>query len=424
MKNFLALSLVFFALSVCNGQELYIDSVATHVDGQLSGFVKLHYNDKKRLHTVSETYYEDDALITDLVELFQDESLFTDSMIFATVYPSGGRTETFKTVYLKQPDSKIAYKIYQNDDEEIVLSTEGLMTLNDAGLVVETNYRYLDDLDQNLQRLKLMYNEQGQIDSVYGVQIDESTMAVEELYAAKFIYENGNRKESRKYYYGFLFEVVTYEGYVGEFPSVTKFFGLDFFTQELNLNSIDSLTFNPDGSISEYFYTDFYFEETTLEKYTYETGSFSVYSYPELNSALNMLSIASGYQSEIKPFTGFLNSKNKLEKIEYFTDQGNGFLLDKIEYVYYLDVLSPAKEVSSNLSQLLLYPNPSSDLLFIDGNVGYERWYIVNGKGQVMMNGSSHQNGIDISKLEAGTYHLIFKSADLKDAAVSSFLKI
>jgi hypothetical protein len=61
----------------------------------------------------------------------------------------------------------------------------------------------------------------------------------------------------------------------------------------------------------------------------------------------------------------------------------------------------------------LLYPNPTSDKLFVQGMDRYIAYSILDMNGRILQSGSlSSQADIDVSKLAAGVYQLSLKAGD------------
>ncbi len=85
------------------------------------------------------------------------------------------------------------------------------------------------------------------------------------------------------------------------------------------------------------------------------------------------------------------------------------------------DVMSTAAS-EVNYEDIITYPNPSTDQLYINGNIGNYTYEIYNNIGQPIANGSIVNNHIDISKLAAGNYKMILHRDEKLYKA--SFVKI
>ena len=86
----------------------------------------------------------------------------------------------------------------------------------------------------------------------------------------------------------------------------------------------------------------------------------------------------------------------------------------EIDYVrVYQKAITTAVNGAPKEIGALLYPNPTSDKLFVQGMDRYIAYSILDMNGRILQSGSlSSQADIDVSKLAAGVYQLSLKAGD------------
>ncbi len=105
-------------------------------------------------------------------------------------------------------------------------------------------------------------------------------------------------------------------------------------------------------------------------------------------------------------------------EIQHYTDKrDNSFVGDgsmKIDYVrVYQKAITTAVNGAPNETGALLYPNPTSDKLFVKEMGRFTSYAISDMNGRILQSGSlGGQADIDVSKLAAGLYQLSLKARD------------
>ena len=104
--------------------------------------------------------------------------------------------------------------------------------------------------------------------------------------------------------------------------------------------------------------------------------------------------------------------KNNFEL--YITDEyWSGSNIGRNLYLLELDAMvSTNTQELSQQENIIFYPNPSSDKLFINGEMESKKIYVLNSNGQIITELNTARNTIDLIDFPNGLYYLIYAEGD------------